>query len=257
MSNEIQPFDEYESKVRLDLFKLTESVSAAIYWTEFRNGKEFIVENGTCSFVDTGSGLFGVTAAHVISRYNRYKNEFPHTPLYVGGDKGLMQGVEVIDIIEDELIDVATFKISQKYIDHLGVLVVDHAIDEWPQPLPRKSDLLILSGYPTKEITPFKDVFKLMLAQSTLTMTDFDKGRIVMELRRENLRLLPGQEPREFREGLEGCSGCPLLRYDRETGNIGFSGVFTDFGATDAPDGGATAYAIPARIINPDGTLRR
>jgi hypothetical protein len=88
--------------------------------------------NGTAFFVNTGSAVFGVTAAHVIAGW-RADASLDARELRLGGNHSAIDlnwDERVIDIHEG--LDIATFQVTEREVGVLTKHVLTGSQREWP-----------------------------------------------------------------------------------------------------------------------------
>lgn len=95
--------------------------------------------NGSMFFIETGQGLFGVTARHVYEDYERCAAE---RPVVCQIDNLLFNPVGRL-VSKGVQCDIATFKITPEELKSLGRLTTP-----WPPVLPKVGEAVILAGFP-------------------------------------------------------------------------------------------------------------
>jgi hypothetical protein len=106
------------------------------------------VASATAFVLDCGSTPFLVTADHVVTGFEQFRDQST-------GDARFQVGRLVLDLdsrilARDADLDLATIDITKKELNRLGITSVI-AGDDWPPPPPKPGDPLFFSGYPGKE----------------------------------------------------------------------------------------------------------
>lgn len=122
---------EFESS-QLDLMRKSVSI---LHWASARDDHR----NGSMFFIDTGAGLFGVTAKHVYEDYKR-----------VVADGYVLCKIDGIPfdpigrlVSAGTMYDVATFEITEQELQTLGRLTTP-----WPPVIPQVGQAVLLGGFP-------------------------------------------------------------------------------------------------------------
>jgi hypothetical protein len=117
-------------------------------------GAEAVVNNGTGSLIDTGTGKFLVTNHHVYDWFRKRREANPQTKLLMSGG----HGVNYLDIsfaevrALDQERDLAVLRIPAHYIESHGKRFYE--CSSWPPPRPEAGLLAIVHGYPGQGRVP-------------------------------------------------------------------------------------------------------
>ncbi len=178
-----------------------------IYWFHLDTKDFGIAHNGTLTIIQTPKRLLGVTAAHVLQRYESdIKN----------GSLRLQLMNEVVDDLCERVIDVsdgldiATFALDEGLVKRLGRT----PLGAWPPRPPQEGKGIMIAGYPAVERVESKDftvnfgLFTALVVARTVT----DK-QVTWLIERE-YQLTKAKVPAPPPEyDLGGISGGPLISW--------------------------------------------
>lgn len=126
------------------LFDLAAKTCGPIYWHDVTVPAPKPLRGGSCFVLRFPSRLVGITAAHVVSAYERNASDvstlicqFWRMPFDLRG--------AVIDIDHD--LDIATFSVSEALLADSGLIALD-CTGPWPPPEPANGMLLSVAGFP-------------------------------------------------------------------------------------------------------------
>jgi hypothetical protein len=109
------------------------SITAPLYWIIREAKGRYRVHNGSAFFLDAGSGVFGVTANHVIDGWRSDRGKSNVVALQLGLDLQLdFSGKNAIIAAHSE-IDIATFRVTAAEIKSIGKQVLTGYQKVWPQ----------------------------------------------------------------------------------------------------------------------------
>lgn len=114
---------------------------APIFWHRFGTEKQTVLHSATITLIKTPKRLLGVTAAHVI---RKYQQDHFDSPVKLQIMNMLFEEPEII-AISDEL-DLATLSISEDQLSQIGKHIVP--LSMWPPMLPGEGRGIMLAGYP-------------------------------------------------------------------------------------------------------------
>jgi hypothetical protein len=214
-----------------------------------------VTNNGTASFIDTGSRKLIVTCSHVVDEFRKKKNEDPN--LWIGiGFAGAAN--KVIHLPEQSLIDsggrrvdLATFpapatgiieELGKDYFRCLG----------WPPARPNENDLMAITGYPGELREVGDQALKVRLnglaitidsvSDRVITSVDVDQTRLVVKI----------DQSLGTPKSLGGMSGSAAYKIANgaEPRLIGFLSEAGEFGGVHMP-----IRITHADFLNSDGTI--
>jgi hypothetical protein len=191
------------------LYSIGNSVSA-LHWGKPIEGG--VHSNGSMFFLDTGNGIFGVTAKHVFEEYERSLGE-SHVVCQI--DNLLFNPIERL-VSKGIDSDIATFKITAGELKQLGRITTP-----WPPIIPTEGQAVLLAGFPgcEKKFTSTSSVDFGKLVQ--LARVDSVNSRDISFVRPSNSDLIDtlglGLPQRQYNMG--GLSGGPMAIV-RDVGNI-------------------------------------
>jgi hypothetical protein len=130
---------------------LATSFCAPLYWINRPDRRQIEVRNGSAFFVDAGNGPFGVTAHHVVKKWQEHR-ENGCGPLRLGGE-----GTSVEFYYEDRQIafhaglDIATFEMTAEEIKRIGKIAITGTQSSWPPKPPTVDRGIYYCGFPQIE----------------------------------------------------------------------------------------------------------
>lgn len=238
------------------------SLTAPLYWI-IRGTEGYRVRNGSAFFLNTGEGVFAVTANHVIAGWKRDCENSNVVALQLGIDLPIdFDGQHGFIAAHDE-IDIATFRISEREIASIGKTPLTGYQRAWP-PLPPGQDRgIYFGGFPGMET--------IKLSQNEISFGATAGGGVASSIsekdvsslvERRNMIPVLGRNlpPENFDFG--GISGGPMLTVVEQNGLRSWSlagiiheGPNPTSDALPAIDGLEIIKARRAHFILPDGTL--
>ena len=197
--------------------EMVTSFCAPLFWVTRRTNDFVNARNGTATFVDTGTNVFAITAAHVVEGWMESRETEDAGPMRLAGN---MQSIpfewtdRAIDI--DRVIDLATFRVEREEIRSLGKSVLTGSQRAWPPDPPALGSEVLYCGYPgvgTRIQSPREVVFGAVPGSGIAATVGDDVVTTMLE--RENLVpvLGGGIPPENFDFG--GMSGGPMLMVRR------------------------------------------
>jgi hypothetical protein len=240
------------------------SVCAPLYWIiKEPDGRNKRVRNGTAFFLNAGSGVFAVTAAHVLAGLDEDSKSAKVESVQLGTDLALdLSGRHaVIDRHDD--VDIATFRITDEEVRRLGKTVLTGSQNAWPPSPPQQGRGVYFSGFAGEKTlwlspseisfaaTPGGGVADVVGRHDICTLFNRDAWIDVMGL---------GLPPERFDFG--GISGGPMLSVI-ERNHIrswALAGVIYEGPNPSTEEGKSipgfeTIKARRADFIRPDGTI--
>ncbi|MDO9533224.1 MAG: hypothetical protein Q7O12_14005 [Deltaproteobacteria bacterium] len=233
------------------LRKILMDCCVALFWFQRRKDNPTILHNGTVTLVQTPKKLLGITAAHILRKYEKDRRE----------QKIRLQLADcVVDDIFERVIaisdrfDIATFEFDRELLANMCKDMVP--LESWPPQPPQEGRGIMLAGFPGKE-----RLEKNKLEADFGLFTALGIARIV------NDRQITWAVDREYflktqtiknlspNYDLGGISGGPLISWFETSNYISYyklSGIITEANATLE-----TVVASRAECINEDGTIVR
>lgn len=246
--------------------ELATSFAMPLYWI-YREGDGYRVRNGTCFFLDTGHAVFGVTARHVIEQFRKDRQNHRVLTTQISTDPGVsidFDGTNGI-IDEEEIIDIATFRVERGQIERSGKTALRGHQADWPPQPPQQGRGIYYSGYPEIEtIWPKPDEINFGAAPASGVATSVSDQNISTQIERQHLTAALGKGIPPENYDFSGLSGGPMLTVVQGAlRSWRLAGVIIQGpNNRDDPDRPAIAgleviRARRADFINPDGTLNR
>lgn len=222
-------------------------------------------KGGTAFFLNTGNGVFGITAAHVIDAYLEDHKSGQTQVCRVGGRRGAFISVHVEERIidSDPDLDIATFWLLPREIDAAGAAPMSGYQKEWPPDPPLQEDLLAFAGFPGIDRTLFQRTMRFGYVVANGSATSVNEDTISIQIERDKQTVAFGPPlPENF--DFRGISGGPViriiesetLRFHVPVGVI-FSGPNTSDLNGEAIAGFELIRARPIHYILSDGKLEK
>jgi hypothetical protein len=243
--------------------ELVASYTAPLSWVIRTPDGSYRVRNGSAFFLDAGAGVFGVTAAHVISGLSESRDRENVVACQVGDLPFDLGGRNAIIDAHDGL-DIATFRISAEEVRAAGKTILTGYQSEWPPPQPERGRGVYYGGFPGIERRPsLPREISFGVATGGGVASSVSETDISSLIEREHIiaTLGGGLPPENYDFG--GISGGPMLmvvEYRRLLRTWALAGVIyqgpnTSPDANQAIPGFEVIRARPAHFIVPDGTL--
>ena len=118
------------------------SYVCCINWFTERENPLSILHRASCGALQIGENLFGVTAAHVV---RKYQADAADQTVY-GALLDEEFDLNIIDINDDK--DIATFEIPAALLETLQKTPIIYPANEWPPVSPVQEQGVLMSGYP-------------------------------------------------------------------------------------------------------------
>lgn len=227
-----------------------------ICWIIARDGKPFILDNGSAFVVDCGAGPFLVTANHVYLAFQSAKMQHADAVCIVGELRFDLLGRR---IASDPAYDVATFRITQDEIKQLagwGKTVLTGSQTSWPPQPPQIDRGVFFVGFPGdgRKMRPYRGGslvevdwvgYTALAVASGVSCTDIT---LVFDHERDFDVGLRPDIPNDL--ALGGCSGAPLLTFveHRDVFSWRLGGIIYEAS-------NLILKAARADCLNPDGTV--
>jgi hypothetical protein len=203
--------------------------------------------NGSIFFIDTGVGLFGVTAKHV---YQDYASAVAGKPSRCQIDNILFDPTERL-ISMGTKFDIATFRITPNELQTLAKLTIP-----WPPLIPDVGDMVLFAGFPGPEKKVSASTNSIdVRTYAAKWVIDSVSGRDVSMIRPPDSEVTDvngsGFPAREYNFG--GMSGGPVVAvFDRgPIFSCGLSGVIYEL-----HQGFEIVKAARADFIREDGVVK-
>jgi hypothetical protein len=202
------------------LLAIGESVSA-IHWGNPRDGAAHSKHNnGSIFFINTGKGIFGVTAKHV---YHGYVQRALEEPVVCQIDNLRFDPIQRL-VSEGHQCDIAIFRLTDAELGGLGRLTVP-----WPPLIPKVGHAVLLAGLPGQEKKfPGRNVVNFSKYVAMPKVSSVNERDISMLLPPDDQlidTLGLGLPPRQYE--MAGMSGGPVALVTDSSGILAwrFSGV--------------------------------
>lgn len=190
------------------------SYTTPFFWVvRYSDGSEQL-KGGSLFFLDTGTRMFGVTAAHVVEGCLNDGKSSPFVQCMLGsnGKESLAfkPKERLIDFHPD--IDIATFRFSAEEINYINRSVLRGSHQGWPPPIPQDERGVICCGFPgrgRRVIRPREISFGLFALGGIVSNCREQSLSILIE--RENLTQILGKEIMPENYDFGGVSGGPVI----------------------------------------------
>jgi hypothetical protein len=188
---------------------------APLYWAVRDDAGKFQgSRNGTAFFLNTGEGMFAVTACHVIDGWIASRASEDAGPLRLAGNgQSVVIDLDSNVIAMNSEIDIATFRVSKSDVKALGKEVLTGNQKAWPPAPPDERCGVYYAGYPgvgTRHPSPREAVFGIVRGSGIAhSVSERD---VCTQLEREYLRpakVGEGLPPENF--DFRGMSGGLML----------------------------------------------
>ena len=182
---------------------------APIYWIDPQARLTAIPFNGTIFFLNCGGTSFAVTADHVYRAYLGARQAAPQIVCRIG-NMNFDPANRLID--RNEGLDLATFRITEDEIHHLGKLALTGSQREWPPAPPWPGRGVFFAGYPgVAHILHGEHTIDFGIYAVNTIATEVTSELITCEFQRERWVDHLGLGLPEEGYNLSGLSGCPVL----------------------------------------------
>lgn len=235
-----------------ELLKIGAKYAAPFCLYKSDNGKAILLNHGTIFFLNCGEGPFAVTAYHVLKRFLEHKAGNSSITCQIFNRDFDFED-RLIDSNED--IDIATFKITQKEVDLIGVRTLEGSQKTWPPPPPEKGRGVFFAGFPgneKKEIGINRIEFGCYTALATVTEVGPEK--IICSFDRKHMIAMSERGLPPQGHDIAGLSGAPLIALVDHNGiqSWRLAGIITLYNANIE-----TLFAVRPDYILPDGHLNK
>ena len=245
---ERKKYDEAEASGLLPRLRLIVQSYCAPIWWEI-DGKT-ILGNGSMCVIATPQSVFGVTANHVLTIYERHKVAHPNAFCQLGSAP--FDPIPNL-IARSEHWDLATFRIPDFTLKHWGRHHRIYKTEAWPPPTIKKDDSVILGGYPTNRRTQASGkrpaTMTVDFVSFIATVDNWSENHMSFRLDSDNWYWPQGEELPPKPE-LSGASGGPCFLMVHEEDRIELAGFVYE---------AQTEYEVvlirQANLITTDGTI--
>ncbi len=253
------------------------SITAPLYWV-FRDStnKDDEMRNGSLFFLDTGEGVFAVTAAHVVEKCLEH-SEHQTFQCMIGGNgpnrtvylqrknetrSSINRLCERIIGVHREM-DIATLRVSREEVELTGCAVLKSLEKSWPPCSVEVGSAVSYcgcAGAARERLSPHETSFGFVAMIGRATSAH--ENCISIQVEREKLvRKLGGDLPESYDFG--GISGGPVLEilqtrtgdFWRRPAGVIFQGPSTSDHVEESIHGLEIIRARPIHFIKADGTL--
>jgi hypothetical protein len=229
-----------------------------ICWITSRDGRPWVLDNGSAFLLDCGSGPFLVTANHVYQGFCAARANYADAVCLVGD---IRFDLDRRHIASDRAYDVATFGVTGEEVDALSrgqnrKFVLTGSQRTWPPAPPHVDRGVFFVGFPGDggTLRPYRGHSIVEIDWLGYTALAVARGvsetdiTLVFEHERDfDLGLRPAA-PSDW--ALGGCSGAPLLTF------VEHEGVFSlRLGGIIYESSESILKASRADCLNPDGSV--
>jgi hypothetical protein len=240
---------------------LAASFCAPLYWINRIDFRLIEVRNGSAFFLDAGKGPFGVTAYHVVKKWQQHR-EGGSGLLRLGGEGNSVEfDYEDRKIAFHPGLDIATFRIGPEEIRRIGKTIITGTQSSWPPKPPAVKRGIYYCGFPqnqTRQLSVQKVEFGSLRGSGVASAVN-DRDIVTLIEREEWITGSRPGPPENFDFG--GISGGIMttvvegrLRSWRLAGMI-YEGPRTSDDPNEAIPGFEIIRARRADFLKPDGTL--
>jgi len=222
-----------------------------IYWFRLDKENPKILYNGTVTLLKTPRKLLGVTAAHVLKKYELDRQEQKvRLQLMNEAFDDIIE--RVIAISDPDRLDIATFDIDEKLLSKIDKEL--NPLTSWPPQPPEEGRGIMLAGYPgfdRLEPKKLKANFGLFTAIGVARVVTNEQ--ITWAADREYFLHIPKVRELPPNQDLGGISGGPLISWFETPNYVSYyklSGIISQANATLE-----NVVARRADYINDDGTI--
>jgi hypothetical protein len=242
------------------------SLVTPLVWIIRRNDGLEMMKSGTAFFLNTGKGLFGVTAAHVTDECLQDAS----SPNFVASTLAANDGLPplLIDLKERIIashsgIDIATFKVTADEVSRLRRQSVSGFQRSWPPPPAKVDHGVTMCGFPgeARRWVAQREISFGMIAVACV-ITNSNSTSLSLQLERDRLLRILGNRNLPETYDFGGISGAPVLAIVERGGLRGWTPVGVIFEGPNPsanPDQAIAGLEIirarPTSYINVDGTL--
>jgi hypothetical protein len=239
------------------------SITSALYWQLRRDDGYHQTKNGSVFFVDGGSGLFAITASHVLAQYRSDRATFEQVgDLRIAGEGGSL-AIELSRLIDEDIdLDIATRNVTTAEIEHLHRSAITLDAVSWPPNPPSINADIVFCGFPGHMRRSISErelhVGAVVSTGPASSVSDKDISLLI-----DRAELIPviGEEvsPQNFDFG--GISGGPFLSVTRSpirhlsVAGVIYQGPNTSNNPDEAIAGLEIIRARRGYFLRPDGHL--
>ena len=113
------------------LTNFTLRIANPLVWHNRMDGWPRRIYGGTCFFLRFANGIVGITANHVVEALENATADNSQIICQIRTSKPVDLPSLIIDRCSD--LDIATFSVSEEFVDAIGATAVD-CLDYWPPP---------------------------------------------------------------------------------------------------------------------------
>lgn len=245
--------------------KFTVSVTAAFFWAIRQADGNYVAKNGSAFFLNTGERLFGVTAHHVIAKWQQDRSQHDEVHCFLGGQGLACRFIDDWLIDTDPCIDIATFDIPPERIRLIDRAVLTGLQKSWPPVPPKVDDRIYYCGFPSvgRAWSPPPSEIRFGAAVSSGAASSVSELDISTLIDRSSLHPILGQgvPPEDF--DYRGISGGVMLTvvetplHSWALAGVIYEGPNPSDDPREAIAGLSIIKARRAHFILPDGRLDR
>jgi len=184
-------------------------VARPLIWHDINEPWPKRLLGGTCFVLRFGAGLIGITAAHVIAKFERaHQASSKLTSLLRTARIDLASAI----IDRDETLDIATFGVTEDQLTESEAVAID-CRSEWPPPVPDKGREISFGGFPEvlKKAWP-QDSGEFRAYVSLSRVEDCTERSIISTYdSQRDSRIRAAPEIPDLGANLSGCSGGPVM----------------------------------------------
>jgi hypothetical protein len=241
------------------------SLTAPMFWT-LRDGAPLdTVYGGTLFFLNAGAGVFGVTAAHVVTACLIDSEKPSFVQCMVGRKDSVAYPIHLRHrvIAIHEGLDIATLRFTPEEVAAIGRTVLTGYQRNWPPRLAPIDSWVTFAGWPgvARQWMAPRDISFGAVAMAG-KVTNTRETCISIQVERSELAQVIGESPMPEDFDFGGMSGGPMLEIVQRGSFRGWMLAGVIFQGPNPSGDPATSIAgleiiraRPAHFINVDGTL--
>jgi len=235
-----------------ELMRVADGYTSYVFWcAREEDGSLKILSNGTVFFINTGTHVFGVTAAHVVRGYLKSKQEHKKLGCQIGNTP---IDLESRLIAINDQVDIATFSFSPDEIKAERKRALEGSQSAWPPAPPEIEKGIFFAGFPgvERQQQRLREV-SMGLYYGAGTATSVSTTDVSCLFERENWVDTLGQGLPPVGYDMGGCSGGPVFTVVDSRGVMTWrlAGVIYEFPSSSME----ILKARRADFILPDGQI--
>jgi hypothetical protein len=242
------PFNSVD-ELRAQIERLLPFVAPVLVYPRADVGVQEWLTGGSALFVSSGQNRFLITADHFVREIENIREQREIVVLLGGASAAPIDISNWTFLAKDASIDICTIQIPPEFnAEELNKSFL--AIDQWPRPLARKGDHILIIGYPAAHRQGHEMTINARILPISDFVTDVGPRRFTVADEKDEREILINPDRLTFPTHLGGMSGSPVFDVSNTT-HAEFIGVFSE-----GSDGLRGAYFCSHAIfLLPSGRL--